>query len=469
MKRQLLFLAILGLLSSCAPEVHNQTSQVATAIQLNKKQLTLEKGENYVLTVTFTPSDVSDKTLIWVSSDKNVVEVTDGIVVGTGPGITEVIVKHGNLTDRCEVTVVAPAKSIKLDKSFIGFSSLGQSETLVATVLPSDATDNVKWTSSDTDVAIVSSEGVVTSISPGEASITAKCGTVADMCSVSVSIAATSITLNKNTIDLFIRRTEHLIATVEPSNTTDRIEWYSSNERVVTVNEGQVTPISVGTAIISAKAGEQIAECTVHVVNKPVPNGAVDLGLSAYWATCNLGAAEPEEYGDYYAWGETEVKSIYNWSTYKWCNGSPYSLTKYNTNARYGDVDNLIYLEPEDDAASVKLGQDWHMPSLMDIQELINECTWEWAPRNGVIGIKVTSKINGNAIFLPATGCRVEERVDDAAHNGGYWIASTCALKDDTDYFALHLYFLPTDDGGFYFNCTGTNRYDGRPIRPVSY
>ena len=88
----------------------------------------------------------------------------------------------------------------------------------------------------------------------------------------------------------------------------------------------------------------------------------VDLGLPSgtLWATCNVGASKPEEYGDYYAWGETEPKEVYDWSTYRWCNGGRTSLTKYNTKSSYGIVDNKTELELEDDAAYVNWGPSWH-------------------------------------------------------------------------------------------------------------
>ena len=101
---------------------------------------------------------------------------------------------------------------------------------------------------------------------------------------------------------------------------------------------------------------------------------AVDLGLSVRWATCNVGANSPEEYGGYYAWGETEEKKDYNWDTYKWCKGSYNTFTKYCTNGSYGLIDNKIELDAEDDVAHVKLGGDWRMPTFDEIKELIEKC-----------------------------------------------------------------------------------------------
>ena len=100
----------------------------------------------------------------------------------------------------------------------------------------------------------------------------------------------------------------------------------------------------------------------------------VDLGLPSRikWATCNVGATTPEEYGDYFAWGETEPKDNYDWSTYKWCNESNATMTKYCTDSSYGTVDNKTVLELEDDAAYVNWGGNWRMPTKAELDELTN-------------------------------------------------------------------------------------------------
>ena len=134
----------------------------------------------------------------------------------------------------------------------------------------------------------------------------------------------------------------------------------------------------------------------------------VDLGLPSgtLWATCNVGANSPEEYGDYFAWGETEPKTTYSWSTYKYCKGTETTMTKYCTSSYYGTVDNKTELEPSDDAATVNWGPDWQMPSYEQCKELTNGSytTTTITTLNGVEGRMITSKSNGNSIFLPATG-----------------------------------------------------------------
>ena len=174
-----------------------------------------------------------------------------------------------------------------------------------------------------------------------------------------------------------------------------------------------------------------------------IPEYAVDLGLPSgtLWADRNVGADAPEAYGDYFAWGETSPKSIYNWSTYKWCNGSMYTLTKYCTNSYYGTVDNKTILDLEDDAAYVNMGLEWRMPTHEEMQELLNNCTRTWITQNGVNGYKVTGP-NGNSIFLPAAGWRQSSSLS-AGSIGNYWSSS---LAESIPYGAYGLYF---ESGGY--------------------
>ncbi len=171
----------------------------------------------------------------------------------------------------------------------------------------------------------------------------------------------------------------------------------------------------------------------------------VDLGLPSgtKWAACNVGATTPEAYGNYYAWGETEPKTTYSWATYKWCNGSSSTLTKYCNNASYGKdsfTDDKTVLDLEDDAAAVNWGGAWRMPTDAEWTELRENCTWTWTyyyNGTGVAGRIVTSKINGNSIFLPAAGCRSRDRLWNAG-DGLYWLSS---LDTDIPYIARNVNF----------------------------
>ena len=188
----------------------------------------------------------------------------------------------------------------------------------------------------------------------------------------------------------------------------------------------------------------------------------VDLGLPSglKWATCNVGASSPEDYGGYYAWGEIEEKDDYSWSTYKWCNGTYDTMTKYCTDSRYGNVDNKTILEPEDDVAHVKWGGNWRMPTLDEQKELFNNCTWTWTTQNGVSGYKVTGP-NGNSIFLPAAGYRSVTEVYNRGSRGDYWSSSLCSSYND---YAFYLYFHSDDRRDWSY----ASRDEGFPVRPVS-
>lgn len=149
-----------------------------------------------------------------------------------------------------------------------------------------------------------------------------------------------------------------------------------------------------------------------------VSAGAViDLGLSVYWCSCNVGAEAPEEYGDYFAWGETKPKSNYTQGTYSY----------YDTNTQqYIDIGNSIG-GSEYDAATVNLGGDWRMPTYEEMNELIDMCNWEWSQINGNNGYVVTGP-NGNSIFLPAAGYYVGSLLNPNKWLG-YWLSNTKKIE----------------------------------------
>ena len=188
--------------------------------------------------------------------------------------------------------------------------------------------------------------------------------------------------------------------------------------------------------------------------------GAVDLGLPSgiKWASHNVGAIKPEEYGGYYAWGETKEKVNYDLSTYKWCNGSGTTMTKYCTDSYFGTVDNKTTLGPEDDVAHVKWGGSWRMPTLDEQKELLNNCTWTWATFNGVDGYNVTGP-NGNSIFLPAAGYRNGTSLYSSGSNSYYWSSS---LYDGNSNRACYLVFY-----GSNYDWKYNVRSSGYSVRPV--
>lgn len=213
-----------------------------------------------------------------------------------------------------------------------------------------------------------------------------------------------------------------------------------------------------------------------------IPAGAVDLGIvmkredgttyKLFWAKSNLSTsglcANPEDYGDYYAWGETEPKEDYYWEEYKWYRWSTSTtlLTKYNADSSHGAVDNKTVLEPEDDAASVNLGGKWRMPTDAEWTELLDQCTWTWTDNyngTGIAGRIVTSKVEGytgKSIFFPAAGRREYTYLFDDGSYGIYWSSS---LSTDFSPGAWRVIFysgkVSLDD---------TYRNIGFSVRPVS-
>ena len=277
----------------------------------------------------------------------------------------------------------------------------------------------------------------------------------------SVSLDKTEYTFNT------IGNTLTLTATVLPADATDKsVSWSSSSDAVATVDaSGKVTAVSKGTATIKAEAKDgsgKYASCSV-TVETPCPSGAVDLGLSVYWGTTNIGASKPEDYGDYYAWGETEPKESYSWSTYKYGTSSSGPFFKYNTSDSYGTVDNKTVLEPEDDVASVKLGGEWRMPTDAEWTELRTKCTWTWTTNYNGTGVKgqIVTATNGNSIFLPAAGYRRDTKLYDAGSYGYYWSSS---LNTDKPSIAWYVNF---NSGTVRRRDYGYRSY-GQSVRPVS-
>jgi uncharacterized protein (TIGR02145 family) len=197
----------------------------------------------------------------------------------------------------------------------------------------------------------------------------------------------------------------------------------------------------------------------------------VDLGLPSgtLWATCNVGATTPEEYGDYFAWGETQTKSTYNWNTYQYqsqycMGGGNGMLTKYCNDSSYGYngyTDTLTMLLPEDDAATANWSSDWRMPTKEEWQELYNNTTDTWTTQNGVNGRLFTAS-NGNSLFLPAAGSRSEDELYDAGYYGTYWSSSLY-----TDYPVSAWNFDISPGGGYTGMENGYVRDCGLSVRAV--
>jgi len=205
-------------------------------------------------------------------------------------------------------------------------------------------------------------------------------------------------------------------------------------------------------ANVDSKEFKAGGACTITANLTLADHDYVDLDLpgGTLWATCNVGAEKPEELGYYYAWGETSTKSSYSLSNYKWYNGSDVSFTKYG---------NYEYLDLSDDAAYVNWGSNWRMPSYEELRNLINShyTTTVETTQNGVKGLKITSKSNGNSIFLPAAGYMNGSTLAGAGTNVYYWSSDA--------YNQGRVYYLQVINGNATIGYC--SRYMGQSVRPV--
>lgn len=195
----------------------------------------------------------------------------------------------------------------------------------------------------------------------------------------------------------------------------------------------------------------------------------VDLGLPSglLWAKCNIGASQPEDYGNYYAWGEIQTKSEYSWYTYSHGFGYNY-LTKYCNMSDFGYngfTDTLTILEPNDDAATSILDSNAHIPTESEWNELIQYCTGEWTSLNGVGGYRFTGP-NGNSIFLPAAGHRDSSDPSIVGEGmwGTYWSAD---LNIEFPSSARNFHFISEDYETNIAEMTYDGRYHGLSVRAV--
>ncbi len=236
-------------------------------------------------------------------------------------------------------------------------------------------------------------------------------------------------------------------------NTIAGENTYSSSADVNTDNNTDISDIvAIINIIANGGGGSSQIETDAAVEAGLCPDTkhphAIDLGIGVYFACCNVGASSPEQYGGYYAWGETEEKSYYGYSTYKYYNSS----TGYQSLG--SDIAGTQY-----DVAHVKWGSGWRMPSLDQIKTLVNSCTSEWTSINGVYGRKVTGP-NGGSIFLPAAGYRWDDDTDGVGSYGYYWSSTQ---NPDYTYYSFSLYFRSGYMYWYYFS-----RYYGQSVRPVT-
>ncbi|WP_457943379.1 Ig-like domain-containing protein [Caproiciproducens sp. LBM24188] len=243
-------------------------------IKINAEDFSLDKGVARTLTATVTPSDCTNKTVIWATSNNDVVSVdSNGKITGISPGkaVITATTEDQKYTSSCNVTVVISISSLTLDQTELNMIK-GTQTALTATINPPDTTEKptMEWTSSNPVVATVDDSGVITAVEGGVTTITAKAGSHVAECKVTVTVPATGIAVNKSAITLAMGKDEALTATVFPEDTSDKaVQWTSSDESVATVDSfGKILAVKPGTAIITATThdGGFTAFCTVTVI-----------------------------------------------------------------------------------------------------------------------------------------------------------------------------------------------------------
>lgn len=282
-----------------------------------------------------------------------------------------------------------------------------------------------------------------------------------------------SVSFIESAVNLPIDGTYKLSVSIKDGNNDANYfvtTWTSNNPSIVSVDEnGFIWARGYGTAMITAECKGNTADCTVTVV-EPIKE-SVDLGLSVKWATCNVGALSPEKYGNYYSYGETEVRNSFSWVSYKWSESNEKTLTKYCYNSSYGYnqfVDNKMILDLEDDVAHIKWGGGWRMPTCEELTELLEECSWSWTSQNGVNGYLITGNKTGftdNSIFLPA--CGTFSKYSGEGENGYYRSSS---LNEENPASGVFIYFNTSKyELGYYYGDQRSfgGRANGYSVRPV--
>lgn len=585
MKKRLLFLVALGLLVSSVA-CQQVTNIPVTRVTISPSDMILVIGESSTLTITVEPSDATNNTVTWTSSDDRVVIVEDGKVTGISEGSATISAIAGAKKATCSVSVITPSVAIPeaidlgLNVKWASFNvganapeayghyyAWGETKTKELytweTYRWADNGELTKYITleesrlySSDDAARVVLGGewrmpnkkecdaliewcvwektkmggvdgwLITSMIEGytDKSIFLPAAGIIDGGEVSLSstlalywtsegnpiispesalilhaedgfppayvdthenyrcwglpvrpvlyneeqgyVPVMNIGIDYKEVELFIGESISLKTQVRPEwASNSNVSWSSSNSQIASVDNGYVTAIAEGTAIVRAKADGKEAICQVVVKRRSDEmdeTKVVDLGLSVKWASCNLGANAPEEIGDYYAWGETETKTVFDYATYKWYEEG--GITKYcdlQGNSYWvgmGSPDMKGLLDKEDDAAYAILGEGWRVPTHAEIIELKDNCSFTRVTQNDVQGVKLTSKINGNSIFFPYSGC-IDGNTLTQSKDAICW----ASLRSPNNYYAsvLHLGSLSSP------SVTGKDRFKGLVIRPV--
>lgn len=449
-----------GASAKCVVIVTNSFKPIES-ISLSVDSMELAEGKEFLLSAEYLPGNVTFNELSWSSSNPQVAQVSPiGLVKALKVGSTTIscTASDGRGANAvCKLTVtesVDPTIGDANEDGGVSVSDLAYVVHIIMEELAQGADISLYDINGDGEITNEDVKGIADLI----------LGRIA-------SSVVRLLKLSNNDITIGVQESLQLKCTTIPYKYAQIVEWSSSNPEVATIDaEGNVTALKAGKTIITATAPDGSGltdECCVTVdgsYGNTEGHTWVDLGLPSgtHWATQNLGALSAAEYGEYYAWGETDVKDIYDWATYKYCNGSATTLTKYCNAASKGTRDNLTVLQPDDDAVTAEWGDSWCIPTKEQFDELFNpEYTiTTWTQQNGLWGRLVTSKINGKSLFLPAAGY-VKNNSLTSNGSGGYY-ATRNLYEADADFnVSLNFGSSSTNDNNYTFRCYGQS------IRPV--
>lgn len=476
MKKTFLFAAMLAIAASCTVSeidfIKGTTApEITASYENNGTKTTITTDEEGVGTIWWKPADeinVFYGTLSthYVSKNtENATTVAFGTtdIIGSTESAQENIwglypYNENAVCDGESVTTIIPAAQQAIAGSFDDdiFTSLAHSTSTVMTFY--NVLGGIKFSLSRNDIQTISFKGNNNEDIAGKVSLSmdANGKPVAEIIE-----GEKTITLTPKEGTTFASNTNYYIVML-PTVLSNGFTMTFETETAIGTFEYTTKSIEIKRSVFSKK--EEIDGYATFKNKNPEPE-YVDLGLPSgtLWATTNVGASQEEEYGDYFAWGETLPKETYSATTYKYCkDGNNRHYTKYVRDISWGEFDGKSFLDYDDDAAYVNWGVNWITPSPTQVKELINtdNTTQEWTNKNGIYGVEFTSKSNGNKLFLPAAG----ERGMSMEGHCRYW-TSNCNMC------AMYAFLLDAYENNISCNTrgdgAGTYRTDGLSVRPV--
>lgn len=473
-------------LSSCGkPSPETQATGVSS-ITVSPTSLALSVGETATISPAVSPPDATNPTVSWSSSDNVVATVSAGIVTAMAPGEATITATADGKSATCQVTVSLKAMSVtealNASDGRVRITGAIVAAKSLRSVIITDGTCNMEVENTNDIPCAVGDKVDAEAEKYFVSGFNKLKNATLEIVSSGNDVPHTELKDISSTIDEYTAsQSEYLTVTftyegdyegclagtIPPSTRKICVDALTFPDNL---KDGDVIVI---TGYVSNPGKEALYIVANGIQIKLASPQAVDLGLSVLWADRNVGASAAEDCGDYFAWGETAPKDLYDWSNYRWAKGSPSALTKYNTRSEFGDVDNppLTRLESVDDAACFATGGEWRMPTKEELEELMNNCKWEMTTletqTHGIVsGARVVSLTTGKSIFIPAAGCIEGSRRVKRNEYGLYSSADICTADNNShgyrDFFILYLFF-----DNRLKEIYGDSRARGWTIRPV--